>query len=171
MLKRFLICLGMGLGLAGCMLQSHRPLFSESDGVPLPKVLGTHFVMQDFDNGTWNDEEGSITIKASGRHYLASDEAKKDEVAALFVPLSPNWWVLQAKEKDEPNVYMLAELSGKNLLLHALACEDLKKLAAAAAEISFEGDDCYLKGGAGLDYFKQMITSVEPAKMRLVPWK
>lgn len=167
MLKRLLILIGMGLGLAGCVLQSHQPLFGESDGVSLPAALGKHFVMENFDDGAWAKEEGSITFKATGHHYVATDEAKKDEIAALFVPLDKNWWLLQATEPGKPSAYILAELSGDALLLRPLACEDLKQNPAAAAEISFEGDDCYLKGGQGLAYFKALITGAAPAKMRL----
>jgi hypothetical protein len=167
MLKRLLILIGMGLGLAGCVLQSHQPLFSENDGVSLPKALGTHFVMENFDDGAWAKEEGSITLKAIGHHYVATDEAKKDEIAALFVPLDKNWWVMQAQEKDKPSVYILAQAEGNALLLTPLTCEDLKLKPAAAAEISFEGDDCYLKGGQGVDYFKALMTTAKPAQMRL----
>ena len=171
MLKRLLIFIGMGLLLTGCVLQSHEPLFSESDGAPLPEALGKHFVMENFDDGAWAKEEGSITLKAVGHHYVATDEAKKDEIAALFVPLDKNWWVMQAQEKDKPSVYILAKAEGDTLLLNPLTCEDLKLKPTAAAEISFEGDDCYLKGGQSIDYFKALMAAAKPAQMRLLKIK
>ena len=171
MLTRFLIFISMGFLLAGCVLQSREPVFSENDGSPLPANLGNHFVMENFDDGAWAKEEGSITLKAIGHHYVATDEAKKDEIAALFVPLDKNWWVMQAQEKDKPSVYILAKAEGNTLLLNLLTCEDLKLKPSAAVEISIEGDDCYLKGRQGIDYFKALMASATPAKMRLLKIK
>ena len=168
MLKRFLICLGMGFLLAGCVLQSHQPLFAESDGAMLPENLGTTFVMENLDKDMWNKEEGTLTLRPVGQHYMATDEKKKDEITAMFIPLDKNWWVMQAQAKDQSSVYILAEYDGDALLLRPLLCDNLKKQPAAAAEISFESDDCYLKGGEGIAYFKSLVASADPAKMRMV---
>ena len=168
MLKRLLIFISMGFLLAGCVLQSRAPLFSEGDGALLPHALGTSFVMENLDKDMWNKEEGTLTLSPTGHHYIATDEKKKDEIEALFVPLDENWWVMQAQEKGKPSVYILAQLDGNALLLHPLYCDDLKKQTTAAAEISFEGEDCYLKGGQGVAYFKALVPCVEPAKMRMV---
>jgi hypothetical protein len=168
MLKKVLILLGMGLLLAGCVLQSRQPAFSESQGAPLPRELGQRFVMENLEDGAWKREEGTLFLRPSGRHYLASDNKKKDEIEALFVPLDENWWVMQAREKGKPSTYILAEVEGNALLLHPLYCDDLKKQPAAAAAINFEPVDCYLKAGQGVAYFKSRVAGVEPAKMRMV---
>jgi hypothetical protein len=172
MLKRLLIFIGMGLLLTGCVLQSRDPVFAESDGALLPASLGSSFVMENLDKDMWNKEEGTLTLRPEGHHYLATDEKKKSSINALFVPLDKNWWVMQAtEEKGKPETYILAEVTDKALLLHPLFCDDLKEKPAAADAISFEGQDCYLKGGQGADYFKALMAEQKPAKMRMVSVK
>jgi hypothetical protein len=169
MLKRLIIFIGMGFLLTGCVLQSRTAVFSESDGALLPKELGTQFVIENLDKGVWTKEDGTLTLSPTGHHYLATDGKKKDTIEALFVPLDKNWWVMQATETPgKPSTYILAELDGTALLLHPLFCADLKKQSTAADSISFEGEDCYLKDGQGVGYFKTLVTGIEPAKMRMV---
>ena len=172
MLKRLTLVIGMGLLLTGCVLQARDPVFAESDGALLPASLGTSFVMENLDKDMWNRDEGTLTLRPEGHHYLASDDKKKDVINALFVPLDKNWWVMQAtEEKGKPETYILAEVTDNALLLHPLFCDDLKEKPAAADAVSFEGQDCYLKVGQGADYFKALIAEQKPAKMRMVSVK
>ena len=171
MRKKVLVCICMCFLLAGCVLQSRTPVFSESDAGALPIALGTRFIMENHDKAGWTKEEGNFTLQPEGKHYVASDGDKKSDVEALFVPLGNNWWVMQAAAPGDPNVYMLAEWTDGALLLHPLDCADLKSQPSAAAAVSFEGDDCYLKGTPGLDYFRQFTTGTTPATMRLTPGK
>ena len=169
--KRTLASVGLCFLLAGCVLQSHTPVFSESDAGALPEALGTHFIMENHDKAGWTKEEGNFTLRPEGKHYVASDGNMKSDVEALFVPLGNNWWVMQAAAVGDPNVYMLAEWTGGTLLLHPLDCADLKSQPSAAAAISFEGDDCYLKDKPGAEYFLQFTTGTTPATIRLTPLK
>jgi len=166
-------CICLCFLLAGCVLQSRTPIFSESDAGALPEALGTRFIMENHDKAGWTKEEGTFILRPEGKHYVASDGDgdKKSDVDALFVPLGHNWWVMQAAAAGDPNVYMLAEWTDGALLLHPLDCADLKSQPSAAAAISFEGDECYLKGTPGLDYFRQFTTGSAPATMRLTPVK
>ena len=164
-------CICLCFLLAGCVLQSRAPVFSESDAGALPEALGTRFIMENHDKAGWTKEEGNFTLQPEGKHYVASDGDKKSDVEALFVPLGNNWWVVQAAEAGGLDDYVLAEWTGGALLLHPLDCADMKSQSSAAAAISFEGDDCYLKGTPDLDYFRQFTTGTTPATMRLTPVK
>jgi hypothetical protein len=169
MRKSILACICLSMLLSGCVLQSRTPIFSESDAGALPEALGTRFIMESHDRAAWTKQEGIFILRPEGQHYVASDGDKKSDVEALFVTLGSNWWVMQATAAGDPNVYMLAEWTGGALLLHPLNCSDLKSQPSAAAAISFEGDDCYLKGKPGVEYFLQFTTGTTPATMRLTP--
>ena len=169
--KRTVACFGLCFLLAGCVLQSRTPVFSEGEAGALPIALGTRFVMENHDKAGWTKEDGNFSLQPRGKHYVASDGNKKSDVEALFVPLGNNWWVMQAAEAGGAGVYMLAEWKGGALLLHPLECTDLKSQPTAATAISFEGDDCYLKGKPSVEYFLQFTTGTTPAKMRLTPQK
>ena len=169
--KRTLASVGLCFLLAGCVLQSRTPVFSESDAGALPEALGARIIMENQDKAGWTKEEGTFTLRPEGKHYVASDGEKKSDVEALFVPLGNNWWVVQAAAVGDPDSYMLAEWAGGALLLHPLDCTDLKLQPSAAAAISFEGDDCYLKDKPGVEYFRQFTTKATPATMRLTPVK
>ena len=169
-MKRAII-LSLCLMLCGCVLQSHTAIFSESDGGPIPAALGTGLMMEEHGKAGWTKEEGTFTLQAEGKHYVASDGDKKSDVNALFVPLGNNWWVVAVAGVGDPNAYVLAEWTGSALLLRALDCAALKLQPSAAAAISFEGDDCYLKDKPGVDYFRQFTTGTTPATMRLTPMK
>ena len=107
--KTLLACICLSFLLAGCVLQSRTPVFSESDAGTLPITLGTRFIMENHDKAGWTKEEGNFTLQPEGKHYVASDGEKKSDVEALFVPLGNNWWVVQAAAVGDPDSYMLAE--------------------------------------------------------------
>ncbi len=152
--------------LAGCVLQSATPNFKESDGVALPAAFVTTFVTENFSNGAWKAEEGSVRFTASGQHYVATNE-KAETIDVLFAALGKTAWVMQAAEKDKPSAYVLVEAKDDALLLRPLFCDDLKKQEPVAKLVRFEGSDCFLKGKASLEVFKMLAAIAAPAKMRL----
>jgi hypothetical protein len=166
MILQRLVPLLFCLLLGGCVLQSEKPNFKESAGVALPPEFVTSFVTENFTNGAWKAEEGSIGFAASGQHYVAKNE-KAETIDVLFVALGKGTWVMQAAEKDKPSAYVMVEAKDDMLLLRPLFCEDLKKQKTSAKLVRFEGNDCFLKGHAGLDVFKTLGAKVGDAKMRL----
>ena len=152
--------------LAGCVLQSEKPNFKDSEGVDLPAEFVTTFVTENFLDGAWKAEEGSISFAASGQHYVATNE-KAETIDVLFVALGKDAWVMQAAEKDKPSAYVMVEAKDDTLLLRPLFCDDLKKQATSAKLVRFEGSDCFLKAHAGMDVFKTLAVKAGDAKMRL----
>jgi hypothetical protein len=161
-----MMALGLCLLVGGCVLQSVEPNFKEADGVALPKALGTRFVLENFSDGAWTSEEGAVSFVAEGKHYVARNE-KSDEIEVLFVGMGEGAWVMQAAEKGKPSAYVLADAQGGMLMLRPLFCDDLKKRGDLKAVVRFEGSDCFLTGGAGLDGFKLLGAKVGAAKLRL----
>jgi hypothetical protein len=163
---RLFLTLSVCLMLAGCVLQSGKPNFKEADGVALPKALGTRFILENFSDGAWTSEDGAVSFAAAGKHYVARNE-KADEIEVLFAALGKGSWVMQAAEKNKPSAYVMVEAKDDTLLLRPLFCDDLKKQEASAKLVRFEGNDCFLKGHAGVDVFKTLSAKVGDAKMRL----
>jgi hypothetical protein len=167
MLVRHIISvLGCCLVLGGCVLQSEKPHFKEANGVALPKALGTRFVLENFSGGAWTSEDGAVSFFAEGKHYVARNE-KSDEIEVLFVALGKGSWVMQAAEKGKPSAYVLADAQDGMLMLRPLFCDDLKKRDDVKGLVRFEGSDCFLTGGAGLDGFKLLGAKAGAAKLRL----
>jgi hypothetical protein len=166
LLRHIAALVGTCFLMCGCVLQSGKPNFKESEGVALPAEFVTSFVTENFTNGAWKAEEGSISFVASGKHYEAKNE-KAETIELLFVALGKGTWVMQAAEKDKPSAYVMVEAKGDMLLLRPLFCDDLKKQETSAKLVRFEESDCFLKGHAGVDVFKTLGAKVGDAKMRL----
>jgi hypothetical protein len=165
-LSFFIAGIALAFLLAGCVLQSGKPNFKDSEGAVLPAGFVTTFVTENFTNGAWKAEEGSISFAASGKHYVAKNE-KAETIDVMFVALGKDAWVIQAAEKDKPSAYVMVEAKDDTLLLRPLFCDDLKKQEASAKLVRFEGSDCFLKGHVGVDVFKTLGAKAGDAKMRL----
>ena len=152
--------------LAGCVLQSEKPNFKDSEGVALPAEFVTSFVTENFTNGAWTAEKGSISFAASGQHYVAKNE-KSETIDVLFVALGKDAWVMQATEEDKPSAYVMVEAKDDTLLLRPLFCDDVKKQKAAMSLVRFETSDCFLTGSVVVDVFRTLGADVGDAKMRL----
>lgn len=163
------LCLLMG----GCMLQSKTPNFKESDGVALPEALVTKYVMENFADGTWTAENGTVSFSASGKHYVVTAEhsEKSDKIDVLFVALGTGTWVMQTAAKDSPSAYVLAEAKDDILLLRPLFCDELQKRDDVKTFVRFDKGDCFLDEKAGLDKFKLLAANAGEAKIRLRPVK
>ena len=171
-LRRFLplvLCLLMG----GCVLQSKTPNFKEAEGAALPEALITKYVMENFADGAWSAEDGTISFSASGKHYVALSENsdKTDKIDVLFVALGTDTWVMQTATKDSPSGYVLAEAKGEMLLMRPLFCDDLQTREDVKTFVRFDKSDCFLKGKTGLDVFKMFAATAGEAKIRLRPVK
>ncbi len=163
---RLVVGLFLSLILSGCVLQSDKPNFTDAEGVALPAEFVTTFVTENFTDGAWKAEEGSISLAASEQHYVATNE-KSETIDVLFVGLGKDAWVMQAREKDKPFAYVLVEAKDDALLLRPLFCDDVKKQKAAMSLVRFETSDCFLTGSVVVDVFRTLGADVGDAKMRL----
>lgn len=159
--------------LVGCVLQSQTAVFPETKGVEALASIGSRFTSESLGkDGTWVKEEDEITFTPSGNHYVAQNTKEMDTITILFAPLDAGRFVMQAQEaKDKPYAYMLAEIADGHVLMSPLLCDDLKTDAAVAAEVTFQGSDCFVKGAWNGDSFARAAKLLGPAKMRLTPVK
>jgi len=166
MLKRLFSGLALCLLLAGCVLQSPEPLFSESDGELALKSFGIEFESYNWTKGAWEREDEALTFVATGMHYVVASE--KSETQILFVPLADSWWLMQMSEDLKPTYYVLAEAKGQELFVHVLACSDLQQNPAVKVAVRFEGDDCFTAAETGLDFFQTLVANAPAATLKLV---
>ncbi len=155
--------------LAGCVLQSDAPLFSEEQGALLLKPYGERLSAESYDKGVWKADEGILTLKVNGQHYIASND-KDDKIAeVLFADVGNGLFAMQFKENDKRYSYALLEAKPEGLLVRPLSCGDLEKLAGTAEHIAFKGSDCFVKAKPDADTFKAWAEGLGPATMRLKP--
>lgn len=142
------------LMLSGCVLQSRVALYSDAAGELVLGQASGAAVISNWRDGTWVEENDTATITVKGQHYVAASESTVIDLA--FVKLRDDWYVLQAVEKDKSAVYMLAKIKDRTADVTPLACSDLKKDASLTQQISYEGDDCFIRPGLHMDnlFFK-----------------
>lgn len=156
--------------LAGCVLQSPTALFAEAQGVAALDQLGSRFTSESLSNGEWKAEEGEISFRLSGQHYVAQNSDDKSEVEILFAPLDGKRFVMQAEEeKGKPFAYMIAEVTDGHLLLSPLLCDVLKTSPGIEEKVTFDGTDCSVKGTGDIAYFSDLAGRIGAAPMRLTP--
>ncbi len=166
MMHRLLSLVLMMCFLAGCVIQTKAPLFTDADVTDNPVSGEQAFFKRE--SGEWKRSDETINFEPSAKHFIVRD--KDSEVAVTVVHLSANWFVMQAYEKDKPTIYSLFERQSEGGLIHFLLCEDLKKDATAAAKLNFENDLCILKDGIDAQsYFTNLIASAGEPDIRLVP--
>lgn len=170
MIGRMAIVATIAAMLGGCVLQSRAPRFGDSDAVLALGATGGLARMSNWRDGKWVPEDESAEIKITGMHYEAATASAW--VSLHFVPLEGAWFVVQGSDRANPAAYMLAEVKQQTAELRPLACGDLKTNASAAASISFEGDDCFIKPEADA---KRLFTTLlhspgEPtSRLEIVP--
>ena len=112
--------------LAGCILETERPLFKEEDGALALGRKASAYGAWNKVNGTWQEaktEAGHLTLNPEGRHYrieivdAASKDTTQEQMRVLFVPLAQKKFVLQAEADGENPVYAIGELVGRDLLI------------------------------------------------------
>ena len=134
--------------LSGCVLQSRAPLFSDRDAHLVFGDGKFKALMYGLKDGKWVPEDDRIGLASTGKHYVASDGKKDDEIVLAFVPLSGKWHVVQASDARNPAVYMFAEVNKTSADIYPLSCSALKADASLAKWIEFTGDDCFINANA-----------------------
>lgn len=163
MLPLRLSSLLLPLLLSGCVLQSDKPLFTETDGVAALEPLGTELVSYSRNEGDWKREDDPVTLVLADHHYV--DATKPTEAQFLFVALGGEAYVMEAKEEGKPAVYALARRDGKAMLVYPLMCDVLKK--DAVPHVRFQGDDCFTEQGFGVAEFKNLLARAGEARIKL----
>ncbi len=166
---RLLSVLLLTFALAGCVLESAKPLFPDERGVLALGGLGTRFAAEVFDKGAWQRQDDSITFTAEGRHYMGtSKEENSRPTAFLLVAMGGQRYLLQVTEEGKPSGYVVAEIRDGAVMMQPVFCDEIKLLPDAASWITFSNTDCKVIGQPGLKDFERLAEKLAPAKMRLV---
>src|SRR5687767_1208529 len=94
----------LAFGLAGCHLETKKPLFADTDA----KLLLADYpnlAAYERDEGHWKKSADPLSIKPEASHYLV--KSGTSDMLVSFVPLEGPWWILQAAEATGPSTYVL----------------------------------------------------------------
>lgn len=161
-----ILMLTLALLLGGCILQSETPNFVEADGGPLLGKTGGTYQSYELNNGKWTTDGADIKLVAVGKHYELIDKNKETQI--LFVQLDGPWWVAQFSEEDKAYAYSFMEVDAAEIYFHPLACDLIKRNAAAKPIVTFVKDDCFLKPHTPPEEMMGMIADVGEHKLKLV---
>jgi len=129
--------------LSGCVLQSRKPIYSDSQSVLALGASGGTAKMSSWRDGKWEDDRETPLVTIVGNHYEAT--ADSTTVVLYFVALDGDWYVLQAVQPDDLPVYMLAKVNAQTADVYSFSCKDLKDDERLTKWIDFKGDDCLIK--------------------------
>src|SRR5688572_17573153 len=102
--------------LAGCVLQSEEPVFGEEQAQLVFGSASLNVKSYSWKDGAWIEEKERLSLAAEGHHYVAIED---DDVTNLFfIPLSANWFAVQATEAGKKVNYSLALVEGNSATLH-----------------------------------------------------
>lgn len=156
----------LALGLAGCNLETRKPLFADGDA----KLLLADYpnlAPYERDDGGWKKSADPLNFTAEASHYLV--KSGNSDMVASFVPLEGPWWILQAAESSGTSSYVLVMAEPKQLLIHSLECKKLQEAEKFGDEIEFRDSSCFIKDGADkMGLFKALIGSAGEPSSKLV---
>ena len=160
----------MVLALAGCVLQSPEPVFSDKQSSLALGASPVTMKSYSWKDGAWAEDKDRLTLAVEGRHYVAKDDNSAAGLA--FIPLSGGWYAVQATEAAKPTNYTLATVADGAAVFHLLECKELKKRAELEAYITYERDDCVIKDGAdAMALFGELIKQPGEPSAKLEPVK
>lgn len=170
MLTRFAGLAVVVLMLAGCVLQSQEPVFSDEQS---SLVLGpSALTMKSYSwkDGQWTEDKERLALTVEGRHYVAKEDNSTAGLA--FIPLTGGWFAVQATEAAKPTNYTLATVKDGVAVFHLLECVELKKRPELEAYISYRGDDCFIKDGTNaMALFGELIKQPGEPSAKIEPVK
>jgi hypothetical protein len=156
----------LALSLAGCNLETRKPLFADADA----KLLLADYpnlVAYERDDGNWKKSADSLNLSAEASHYLV--RSGTSDVVVSFVPLEGPWWILQAAETAGTSSYILIKAEPKELLAYSLECKKLQESGKFGNEIEFKDSSCFVKHEADkMRLFKALIGSASEPSTKLV---
>ena len=138
--------------LAGCVLQSEKPLITDANAVLAfgDKPVDLHsFQWQD---GGWQATVPPvITVLPEGKHYVVpnmDDGADQTKAAQYyFMALGQGQLLIEVVTKGEVD-YAAASWDGTEMLVAAFDCSAMQDKPGVAALVTFDGDNCSLKPDA-----------------------
>ena len=161
-LRIFLVILAASV-LTGCILQSKAPLFKDADGVLLLGQKKQRFASYERDGLAWKKGTDTAVFAPQGHHYKVS--SGKNIATAEFITLSGGNYVMQFDEGKGSFVYILVSPHGKEILLYALLCDNLKKQNVAG--VRFEKDNCFIEASFGRSGFETLVKHLPVASLKL----
>ena len=156
----------LAFGLAGCNLETRKPLFADADAKLL--LAGyPNLAPYERDDGNWKKSTDPLSIKPEASHYLV--RSGTSDMVISFVPLEGPWWILQAAETAGSSNYVLVKAEPKELQIYSLECKTLQESGNFGSEIEFSGSSCFIKEGANkMGLFKALIGSASEPSTKLV---
>jgi hypothetical protein len=155
----------LAFGLAGCNLETKKPLFADKDA----KLLLADYpnlAPYERDDGNWKKSTDPLNIKLEAFHYLV--RSGNSDMVISFVPLEGSWWILQAAETGG-STYVLVKVEPKELLIFSLECKKLQESGKFGTEIEFKDSSCFVNDGADkMALFKALIGSASEPSTKLV---
>lgn len=158
----------LAFGLAGCNLETKKPLFTDADAKPLlSDYRYRNLTPYERDDGGWKRSNDPLTFLFVDPHYLVSTGSSN--MVASFVPLEGPWWILQAAETSGASTYVLVKAEPKELLIYSLECKKLQESGKFGTEIEFEGSSCFIREETDkMSLFKALIGSASEPSTKLV---
>jgi hypothetical protein len=154
------------MGLAGCNLETKKPLFADGDA----KLLLADYpnlAAHERDGGGWKKSADPLNFTAEASHYLV--KSGTSEMQMSFVPLEGPWWILQAAETTGTSSYVLVMAEPKELLIYSLECKKLQESGKFGGEIEFKDSSCFITEDADkMGLFKALIGSASEPATKLV---
>jgi hypothetical protein len=161
------IFLGLvALGLAGCNLETRKPLFADAEAKLLLADYPNLAAYERDDDG-WKKSADSLNFTAETSHYLVKSGTSEMQIS--FVPLEGPWWILQAAETTGTSSYVLVMAEPKELLIYSLECKKLQESGKFGDEIEFKDSSCFITEDADkMGLFKALIGSASEPATKLV---
>jgi hypothetical protein len=163
---RVMFLMLLAFGLAGCNLETKKPLFADGHATLL--LAGyPNLAPYERDDGAWKKSTDPLSIKPEASHYLV--RSGNSDMVISFVPLEGSWLILQAAETAGPSTYVLVKAEPKELLIYPLACKELQESEKFGAQIEYAGSSCFIKDGTDkMALFKALIGSAGEPTTKLV---
>ena len=158
----------LALGLSGCVLESKKPLFADTDA----KLLLTNYPNLSYyerNDDAWEKVNEPVIFTPQAVHYVIKPEPSDPELQISFVPIDDPWWVLQANEPGKAASYVLIKAEPKELLVYPLDCKTLQESGRLGNEIEFKDSSCFIKEGTDtIALFKAVIGSASEPSSKMV---
>ena len=156
----------LAFGLAGCNLETKKPLFTDADAKMLLADY-PNLAPYERDAGAWKKSADPLNFTAEASHYLV--KSGSSEMQMFFVPLEGPWWILQAAETTGTSSYVLVMAEPKELLIYSLECKKLQESGKFGDEIEFKDSSCFITEDADkMGLFKALIGSASEPATKLV---
>lgn len=155
----------VAFGLTGCILETKKPLFTDSEARLLLADY-PNLAAYERDDGGWKKSDDPLSFTPEGSHYLFKSGTSAMTIS--FVPIEGQWWVSQGTEATATS-YVLVKAGPKELLVYSLGCKELKEAGKFETGIDFVNSDCFVKAEAdAMALFKALIANAGEPSSKLV---